>query len=148
MRRPASRLAVALAALFAVTATLPVAVPARAAEIARDQVDWQQAPLRLLMVEARGCIYCEAWQREIGPGYPKSAEGLAAPLLVTDIDGPWPDGVVLDRRPTITPTFILLRQGDEIARLEGYPGDRFFYPLIDELLVQAGLNAPARKEGG
>ncbi len=148
MRRPALCLAIACAALLSLPAAVSVTAVAHAAQISRDSVDWQVAPVRLLMVEAKGCIYCAAWNREIGPGYPKSAEGKAAPLLVTDIDGPWPDGVVLDRRPTITPTFILLQNGDEVARLEGYPGDQFFYPLIDDMLSKAGLQAADTREDG
>ncbi|RNF35418.1 SoxS protein [Paracoccus methylarcula] len=101
-----------------------------------------------MMVEQEGCIYCEAWDREIGPGFPKSSEGRTAPLLRVDIDGPWPDGIALDRRPTITPTFILLRGGAELSRLEGYPGDQYFYPLIDGMLTDAGIAAASGKAGG
>ncbi|WP_245999173.1 hypothetical protein [Paracoccus methylarcula] len=125
--------------------------PAEAGEsprIASDSVDWQAAPIRLMMVEQEGCIYCEAWDREIGPGFPKSSEGRTAPLLRVDIDGPWPDGIALDRRPTITPTFILLRGGAELSRLEGYPGDQYFYPLIDGMLTDAGIAAASGKAGG
>lgn len=119
-----------------------------APRIGSDTVDWQAAPIRLMMVEQEGCIYCEAWDREIEPGFPKSAEGQAAPLLRVDIDGPWPDGIALDRRPTITPTFILLRDGAELSRLEGYPGDQYFYPLIDGMLTDAGIVANPGKAGG
>ena len=85
------------------------------------------------------------WDREIAPGYAASAEGRAAPLLRVDIDGPWPDGIVLDRRPVITPTFVLLRDGAELKRLEGYPGDTFFYPVLNGIMKDAGV-APGGKE--
>ena len=121
-------------------AEMPVAGTAgQAAPAAGGAVDWQAAPVRLLMVEREGCIYCAAWNREIGPGYAKSSEGRSAPLLRLDIGGAWPDGLVLDRRPVITPTFILIERGRELARLEGYPGEDFFYPLIDGMLTDAGL---------
>ncbi|WP_243698770.1 SoxS protein [Paracoccus alkanivorans] len=142
------------AAIAAVTLALggPLSIaPTLAGEAGRipdDRVDWQSAPLRLLMVEQEGCIYCEAWDREIGPGFAKSSEGLRAPLLRVDIDGPWPDGIALERRPTITPTFILLREGAELSRLEGYPGDQYFYPLIDEMLSKANIPAITGKAGG
>lgn len=124
------------------------ALAGMAARIAPDRIDWQAEPLRLLMVEAKGCLYCAAWEREIGPGFAGSAEGRAAPLLVVDIDGPWPDGLALARRPTITPTFVLLRDGAELSRLEGYPGDQFFYPLLAEMLTQAGPDAGDKELGG
>ena len=122
---------------------MPV-VAGEATPVAVDAVDWQAEPVRLMMVEQAGCIYCAAWDREIGPGFPKSSEGRTAPLLRVNIDGPWPDGIVLDRRPTITPTFILLRDGTELARLEGYPGDEYFYPLINEMLSDADIG----RDGG
>lgn len=119
-----------------------------AAATTPDRIDWAAAPVRLLMVEARGCIYCAAWHREVGPGYPRSTEGRAAPLLVVDRDGPWPDGLALARRPTITPTFVLLRDGVEQSRLEGYPGDEFFYPLVAGMLARAGVDAGHKELGG
>lgn len=148
MRRSAFRFVLALVALSGAVTGLATAGTASAGEVDIRSVDWTASPNRLLMVEARGCIYCETWKREIGPGYPESAEGKAAPLLVTDINGPWPDGVALERRPVITPTFILLQGGKEMGRIEGYPGDNFFYPLIDEMLAKAGLSPDDRKEDG
>lgn len=104
--------------------------------------DWQAAPLRLMMVDQVGCVYCAAWDAEIGPGFGQSAEGKAAPLLRVDIDGPWPDGIVLDRRPSLTPTFILLRRGVELGRVEGYVGDTYFYPVLAEMMQGAGVPVP------
>ncbi|SNR23120.1 SoxS protein [Paracoccus sediminis] len=94
-------------------------------------------PLRLLMVEKNGCVYCVAWNRNIGPGYGASEQGQAAPLQRVDIYGPWPDGLVLARRPFVTPTFILLDSGTEIGRLEGHMTARQFYPALSALLDQA-----------
>lgn len=151
MRRFAVKSVALVAAATLSLAGLGFNAPARAGEpvqIASDVVNWQVAPIRLMMVDQEGCIYCEAWNREIGPGYPKSSEGQAAPLLRVDIDGPWPDGIALDRRPTITPTFILLRDGAEISRLEGYPGDQYFYSLIDSMLTEADIVAKPGKVGG
>ena len=33
------------------------------------------------------------------------------------LKGPYPDGLALDRRPWLTPSFILLRGGQEVARV-------------------------------
>jgi hypothetical protein len=35
-----------------------------------------------------------------------------------------------------TPTFVLVEDGREIARLRGYPGDQFFWALVDEMLAK------------
>lgn len=113
--------------------------PIRAELAATEAPDWDAVPLRMMMVDQRGCVYCARWDAEIGPGFTASAEGKAAPLLRVDIDGPWPDGIVLESRPVITPTFILLDRGVELARVEGYVGETYFYPVLDEMMQGAGV---------
>lgn len=104
-----------------------------------ETANWQAQPVRLMIVEQEGYVACEKWRQEIGPGYATSRAGRVAPLLRVNIDGPWPDGIALAHRPTVTPTFILLENGFERARLEGYPGAYRFYPLITQMLDQAGI---------
>jgi hypothetical protein len=88
----------------------------------------------LVMVEQPGCVYCQRWDAEIGPAYPKTAEGRFAPLIRADLRQGPPEGITYDRRVVFTPTFILVENGNEIGRLEGYPGDDFFWPLLTRLL--------------
>lgn len=97
--------------------------------------------LRLLMVEQAGCAWCLRWHAEIGDAYPLTDEGRAAPLLRTDLRAPLPDGVTLARPALFTPTFILLDGGAEIGRIEGYPGEDFFWPMLGGLLDGAGDGA-------
>ena len=61
----------ALMSMAALALLLSSWAPARAAE--------------LLMFETRGCPWCAAWHREVGPGYPKSTEGQRAPLRRLDL---------------------------------------------------------------
>lgn len=93
--------------------------------------------LRLLMFEEPGCIWCARWHEEIGPIYPKTAQAEAAPLTRLKLSDPLPDDVHLARPARFTPTFVLVAGVDEVGRIEGYPGDNFFWPLLDELLDQA-----------
>ncbi|MFZ4807315.1 MAG: thioredoxin family protein [Hyphomicrobiaceae bacterium] len=94
------------------------------------------AAAELLMVEQAGCMWCRRWHDEIGPGYPKSAEGQLAPLRRIDL-GTVPEGVTLKLPVTVTPTFVLVDNGREVGRLTGYAGANFFYgmlaPLLDKL---------------
>lgn len=94
------------------------------------------AETRLMMVEQAGCTYCAAWNAEVAPEYPNTAEGKAAPLLRQDLRAPMPEGVTLTSPPVFTPTFILLHDGTEIGRIEGYPSEDFFWPLLANLLKQ------------
>lgn len=97
-----------------------------------------QAELSLVMVEEHGCIWCARWDKEIAPIYPKTSEGQAAPLRRIDINDPLPADLTFDIKPVFTPTFILMDSGTEISRLEGYPGEDFFWGVLGMMLEQAG----------
>ena len=97
------------------------------------------AQIELLMFEQAGCIYCRRWDQDVSEAYPLTPEGRAAPLRRIDIHDPLPDDVTVDSPPILTPTFVLARDGAEIGRLEGYPGEDFFWPLLDEMLTEAGV---------
>lgn len=124
------------------------AAQAGGAQAGGARIDWTAQPQRLLMVGRDGCIHCRAWHAQIGPGYADSAAGKAAPLLIVDMDGPWPDGLVLARRPFVTPTFILLNGGVEVARVEGYALPERFYPAINDMLATTATKAATQKGHG
>lgn len=101
-----------------------------------------QADLRLMMVEQAGCAYCARWEKEIGPIYEKTSEGQAAPILKVDLRADLPAGITLTGgKPRYTPTFVLLRDGVEQSRIEGYPGEDFFWGLLDKMLTHSNLTA-------
>lgn len=95
------------------------------------------ADIRLLMLEQPACEWCELWDAEVGVIYAKTAEGKRAPLMRADIFDPLPEGIELSRRARFTPTFILLRDGTEFGRIEGYPGEDFFYGMLQRMLDKA-----------
>jgi len=92
------------------------------------------AEVRLLMLDQAACEWCARWDAEVGTVYARTAEGKQAPLLRVSIHGPLPEGVVLARTARFTPTFVLLDDGVEIDRIEGYPGEDFFYGLLQRML--------------
>ena len=120
-----ARLALGLALLVAGLAAGPSA--ARAAE--------------LLMFDDPGCVWCRRWTAEIGPSYPRSAEGQLAPLRRVPIRDQASAGAILKSPIRGTPTFVLVEDGQEVGRITGYPGADFFYPQLGELLAKL---APAR----
>ncbi len=89
----------------------------------------------LVMVEQRGCAWCARWNEEIAPAYPNTREGHFAPLRRVDLRE-MPEDLTLDRRVTYTPTFLVVEDGQELARLEGYPGPDFFWPVLERLLEE------------
>lgn len=96
------------------------------------------AGLELLMFEQPGCLYCARWNAEVAPEYPLTAEGRAAPLRRLNLHDALPADLALEAHPVFTPTFVVVRDGAEIGRLEGYPGEDFFWPLLGSLLREAG----------
>ncbi len=100
----------------------------------------------LVMLERPGCAWCLRWNQEIAPIYPLTEEGQRAPLRRVDVTRPWPQdlaGIATDR---YTPTFIVVENGREIARLRGYPGDNFFWPLLEAMLAK--LDTASEGENG
>lgn len=94
---------------------------------------WSASAAELVMLRRAGCPFCAAWDRAIGPIYPKTDAGRAAPLRMLDLDRePSPEG--LTRPARYTPTFVLMTDGREIGRIEGYPGEDFFWGLLDTLI--------------
>ena len=92
------------------------------------------ADVRLMMVEQDGCPWCERWKAEIGPIYPKTAEGRIAPLVKVMIHDPLEKGITLNSPPVYTPTFILLNDGQEVGRIEGYQSDEFFWWFMETMI--------------
>ncbi|MGL9618579.1 thioredoxin [Bradyrhizobium sp. U531] len=92
----------------------------------------------LVMFERPGCAWCARFNAEIAPLYGKTEESRAAPLRRVDLNGPRPaDLAGIDPGP-FTPTFVVVQEGREIGRIRGYPGDAFFFGLLDRILSKAG----------
>ena len=91
---------------------------------------------QLLMIEEEHCPYCERFNHEIAPIYPKTAEGKQAPLRRIDLADGWPADLSFVKPEQLTPTFILIDNDRELGRLYGYQGDEFFWFLLGELLAK------------
>ena len=98
---------------------------------------------RLVMVEQEGCYWCAQWNKEIAPIYPKTPEGRRAPLRRVDLRN-LPNDIEFNSKPVFTPTFVLVEDGKELGRLEGYAGDEFFWFLLGNLLDEHSDAAQAK----
>ena len=99
-----------------------------------------KAETLLFMAEEHGCAWCARWDEEISEAYPNTAEGKAAPLVRFDLHGEAPENVTFAQRVRFTPTFILVEDGVEVGRIEGYPGEDFFWGLLSMMLADAGIS--------
>jgi len=100
----------------------------------------------LVMVESPGCEWCELWDQEIGNIYHKTDEARIAPLRkvdMADVDELDLKGI----RPVIyTPTFILINKGQEVGRINGYPGDDHFWGLLDLLIAKLDVKTNKNRD--
>jgi len=88
----------------------------------------------LIMFEQAGCAWCETFDREIAPIYPKTAEGRRAPLRRVNIDHPVPSDLAFVEVERLAPVFVLVHNGKEIGRIRGYPGEDHFWGLLGALM--------------
>jgi hypothetical protein len=97
----------------------------------------------LVMFRRDGCPWCAKWDREIGPIYSKTEFNRRAPLRLVNLDHD-PDPPIAHSRIIYTPTFVLAEDGKEVGRIEGYPGDEFFWVRLENLLQKS--SPPAYSE--
>lgn len=90
----------------------------------------------LVLFEAADCEWCEAWNREIGGIYPLTEEAKIAPLRRVDIYEERPADLTKIRAIIFTPTFVLMENGQEVGRILGYPGEDFFWGLLQMELAK------------
>lgn len=95
----------------------------------------------LLMFRRDGCPWCLRFDQAIGPVYPSTDIGRRVPLRHLDLDrDPKPD-VQLTSPVRYTPTFVLVSARREVGRIQGYPGEDFFWALLEALVRK--LPAPS-----
>lgn len=116
--------------------------------LAAAAIIWLTMPVQaaeLLMFEQKACPFCAEFNREIAPDYPRSRAGGIAPLRHVDIYESRTGGIAGLDPAVFTPTFVLVENGNEVGRMMGYPGRRYFYPEIQALLdkLPAAAKAPA-----
>jgi len=88
----------------------------------------------LILFEQAGCAWCETFNREIAPIYPKTVEGQRAPLRRVNIDYPLPADLSFVEVERLAPLFVLVDKGREIGRIRGYPGEDHFWGLLGVLI--------------
>lgn len=124
-------LALIFGALSLITALIAWPGSANASEPPKTR-----AGVFLLMLEEDGCPWCERWDEEIGAAYARTPEGQCAPLRRVDIHDRLPSDLKWLTTGNYTPTFVLIEDGRELGRIRGYPGEEFFYPLLNQLLAR------------
>lgn len=100
----------------------------------------------LVVFETDGCPWCEAWQKEVGSIFHLTDEAKIVTLRRVELNGPRPDDLRDIKGIRYTPTFVLLEDGGEVGRIEGFIGQDQFWGLLGELIERLRKpkpNAPA-----
>jgi hypothetical protein len=90
----------------------------------------------LVMFDSAGCIYCQRWERAVGSVYDKTAEAKILPLRRIDVSRQSSSGVTLSEPVHYTPTFVVVDQGREVGRIEGFSSDDQFWGLLDGIATK------------
>jgi len=93
----------------------------------------------LVMFNSSYCDWCELWEQEVGVVYEKTSEARIAPVRRVDIHDARPDDLKWIKRVVYTPTFVLINGGKEVGRINGYPGEGFFWGLLDEMVDKLAI---------
>ncbi len=102
----------------------------------------------LVMFEDRGCSWCARFDLEIGPIYARTDEARRAPLRRVDLDSGMPAELAHLAPVRFTPTFVLLEDGREVGRIQGYPGEMHFWGLLGMLLERLPERAAVSATAG
>ena len=98
--------------------------------------------LEVVVFERAGWPWGVRFETEIGRIYAATDEGRMAPLRRVDVDRPLPADLAGVDPGRFTPTFVLVEDGRELGRIRGYPGQDFFFGMLDAVLTAAGRPPP------
>lgn len=92
----------------------------------------QASETYLVMIHEDNCPWCEAFEEEVGKFYHKTPESEILPLKRIDYHEKMPPNWQVNGVALFTPTFIILDDGVEVGRIEGYPGRELFWWRLSE----------------
>jgi len=90
------------------------------------------ADSRLIMVTSDYCPSCQAWELDVGKVYDKSPYATTLPLTRVEIGSKMLGGVTFQKPVVGTPTFLIIHNGQEIGRQNGYIDAEMFWWWLSE----------------
>lgn len=93
--------------------------------------------LELLVFEVEGCVYCEVLRRDVFPRYRAAPASATAPMRFVDINKVDTDTLALRGALRVVPTVVLMKDGKEVERIDGYTGPEMFFQLVARMIEKA-----------
>ena len=88
----------------------------------------------LLMITDKTCLICMVWEKQIGKIYPKTEIANKFPLSRIEMRDFVNYTKYKLKKTNITPTFIFIRNNNELGRIEGYTSPEMFWWQVDEIV--------------
>ncbi|MFM9851044.1 MAG: hypothetical protein ACKVP3_28445 [Hyphomicrobiaceae bacterium] len=129
LRRPIYSIAVLTVLIVAAGAHVRAALDASAPAAS--------AGLEFLVLEVKSCHICVLVRTHILPQYERSTTARDAPMRFVDLNAVDEAKLGLAAPVTTVPTIVLMREGQEVARLTGYTGPQIFFQAVPEMLTRA-----------
>ena len=93
----------------------------------------------LVMLTDKACPYCQAWEREVGKIYSKTDLAQKFPLIRLELEDEKSEFNINFNEVRGTPTFIFLRDNNEIGRIEGFSDAEMFWWLVDDIVTPVDI---------
>ena len=88
----------------------------------------------MIMITDKNCLYCIVWEKQIGKIYPKTETAKKFPLHRIEVKN-FVNYTKYDLKKTnITPTFIFIKNDNEVGRIEGYTNPELFWWQVAEII--------------
>ena len=88
----------------------------------------------MIMITDKNCLYCIVWEKQLGKIYPKTEIAKKFPLHRIEVKN-FVNYTKYDLKKTnITPTFIFIKNDNEVGRIEGYTNPEMFWWQVDEII--------------
>lgn len=135
-RRSRSRTIALLSPALAVAASLGAPRPADSAPSPAHKLTPAASGLEIVVLEAPGCVYCDVFRAQDKAAYEASPRARTAPLRFLDLNDEAADQLQLTGGPVnVVPTFVVMKDRKEVARIVGYVGIENFMRVLNSILA-------------
>jgi hypothetical protein len=84
----------------------------------------------VIVFEIGGCKYCTMFRDNLGARYLASTTNRAAPMRFVDVGKLDPQSFQLSADINTVPTIVVLQDGREVDRVEGYPVPELLFGMV------------------
>lgn len=106
----------------------------------RAAVDATMGPrtsMELVVFEHPDCTYCPIFRSRVVPRYQQSAHAAEVPLRFVDVTGAEADRLALNAPIRMVPTTVVMKDGREVDRIDGYWGTDNFLKMVAYIIDKA-----------